>query len=103
VKIALSTQQIAPVYPSKPVHAENRHISIPEKRGNTEFKAVLVQAHQVTQGKELVDIYQHVSERASALYNGEEKPSELEIYQYDGKRELNIKYHSAAHSLHITV
>ncbi|WP_415895757.1 hypothetical protein ACMXYQ_04505 [Neptuniibacter sp. PT34_22] len=103
MKIALSTQQIAPVYPSKPVHAENRHISIPEKIENTESKAVLLKAHQVTQEKELVKIYRHVTERASAMHNGEAKLSELEIYQYDGRRELNIKHHSAAHSLHITV
>ena len=73
MKIALSTQQIAPVYPSKPVHAENRHISIPKKRENAEFKAVLLKAHQVTQEKELVEIYRHVTERASELYNGEAK------------------------------
>ncbi|WP_415885364.1 hypothetical protein ACMXYO_12120 [Neptuniibacter sp. QD37_6] len=80
MKIALSTQQIAPVYPSKPVHTENRRIGIPENRENTEFKEVLLKAHQITQGKELVEIYRHVTERASALHNGETKPSELEIY-----------------------
>ncbi|WP_415896667.1 hypothetical protein ACMXYX_12315 [Neptuniibacter sp. QD72_48] len=102
MKISLSTQQIAPVYPSKPVHADNRHIGIQEKRENAEFKAVLLKAHQVAQEKELVEIYRHVTERASELYNGEAKPSELEIYQYDGRRELNIKHHSAAHRLHLT-
>lgn len=103
MKIALSTQQIAPVYPSNPIHAENSYIDIPEKRGNAEFKAVLLKAHQVTQEKELVEIYRYVTERASELYNGETKPSELEVYQYDGRRELNIKHHSAAHTLHIMV
>lgn len=102
MKIALSTRQIAPVYPSNPVHADNRHISIPEKKENTEFKEVLLKAHQVTQEKELVEIYRHVTERASELYNREAKTSDLEIYQYDGRRELNIRHHSAAHRLHLT-
>ena len=73
-----------------------------KKKENTEFKAVLLKAHQVTQEKELVEIYRHVTERTSELYNGEAKTSELEIYQYDGRRELNIRHHSAAHRLHLT-
>jgi len=103
VKIALSTQQIAPVYPSKPVHLENKWISIPEKKDTDEFRDVLLQAHQTAQKMALIDIYQRVTEKTAASSNNAAKPIEFEIYQYDAKRELNIKGYTAARRLDIVV
>ena len=103
MKIALSTQQIAPVYPSKPVHLENKWISIPEKRETDEFRDALLQAHQTTKKMALLDIYQRVTEKAAASSNNVAKPIGFEIYQYDAQRELNIKGYTAARRLDIVV
>ncbi|EAR62234.1 hypothetical protein [Neptuniibacter caesariensis] len=84
MKVALSTQQVTPVYPGKPLYTQSSASVYQKQKEGTNFKEEFSQIHV----KERSDGYQIALASAMALYNDKHTEPELKSYHFDNKREI---------------
>ena len=91
MKVALSTQQVTPVYPGKPLYTQTSASVYQKQKEGTNFKEFLNQASSQIHEKELMGRYQIALASAMALYSDKHTEPELSSYHLDSKRGIILR------------